>query len=119
LEETEHKSVAFDLFREVTKDWSALFRYKVRVHAMAASLPLILWNWTAIALLLMEADGVRRWTARWRIYRKMLGRRGLLRRSLGGLLHWFMPGFHPWNRDNRASMVEQRSKIDRQYGAAA
>jgi predicted metal-dependent hydrolase len=77
LEETEHKSVAFDLFREVTKDWSALIRYKVRVHAMAASLPLILWNWTAIALLLMEADGVSRWTARWRIYRQMLGRRGL------------------------------------------
>lgn len=111
LEEAEHKGVAFDVFQRVGTKWSGAMRYHVRAINMVMATALFLWNWSTIALWLMERDGVTGVSARIRLYGAWFGRRGLLRRSLGGYLQWFRPGFHPWDHDNRLLIAEYRAKF--------
>jgi hypothetical protein len=108
MEEAEHKGVAYDLFLSVSKSWSPWQRYRARLISMALAMHMFFWNWSAIALWLMERRGVTGLSARWRLLKAWFGSRGLLRRSAGGFLSWFKPGFHPWDHDNRALIASWR-----------
>ena len=57
MEETEHKAVAYDVFLEVTKDWSPLKRYFIRCRAMALVTYMFTRNITRYAARLLETDG--------------------------------------------------------------
>jgi hypothetical protein len=111
MEEAEHKGVAFDLFATVSRKWSGWNRYRARAISMVLATHMFLWNWSTVALWLLERQGVTGFSARWRLYRVWFGPRGLLRRSLGGYFAWFRPGFHPWDHDNRALIAQWRSRF--------
>jgi uncharacterized protein len=108
MEEAEHKGVAYDLFLKVSEKWTPKQRYRARAISMALAAHMFFWNWSKIALWLMERRGVTGLDARWRLLKVWFGRKGLMRRSMGGFFAWFKPGFHPWNHDNRALIDQWR-----------
>ena len=111
MEETEHKAVAFDVFNEVTKQWSAGRRYRFRARVMVLVSMHFAVNITRYAVALLVADGMGRWAARWRVLRFLFGKPGLFRRLGPRYRAWFHPSFHPWDHDNRAKLQQWR----RQY----
>ena len=100
IEETEHKAVAYDVYREVVgDDWRAYLR---RVLVM---LVVTVGFWSDVARFhfrLVRADGgagdFRGW---WRLFRFQWITPGGMRRIWRLWLEYFRPGFHPWQLDNR------------------
>lgn len=111
MEEAEHKGVAYDLFQTVSEKWTPSQRYRARAISMIMATRMFLWNWSAIALWLMERRGVTGLSARWRLLKVWFGARGLIRRSIGGYFAWFQTGFHPWDHDNSALIEKWRSEF--------
>jgi len=109
MEETEHKAVAFDVFREISRDWTPLQRYSVRARVMVISTLLFTTNITRFAAKLLMADGVGPWAAHLRVLGYLFGRPGLFRRGWRAYWDWYRPGFHPWDHDNRATLDAWRS----------
>ena len=100
-EEIEHKGVAYDTWLHATRDWPALMRWKVKAKVMLLVTRNFLVDRTAGALELMRQDGVAGVGA-WRILLWHLWvRPGMFRKIAGAWLKFFMPGFHPWNVDDR------------------
>lgn len=112
MEEAEHKGVAYDLFLKVSEKWSPSQRYRARAISMIMATRMFLWNWSSIALWLMERRGVTGLDARWRLLKVWFGRKGLMRRSIGGYFAWFKAGFHPWDHDNRALIEKWRGAFE-------
>ena len=54
MEETEHKAVAFDVFREVTQHWPPLRRYAARVLTMAFVTVLFVYTVTRFSVALLR-----------------------------------------------------------------
>ena len=102
MEETEHKAVAFDVFRHISRDWTPRQRYRVRVQAMVATTIFFNLNIIRYASMLLAADGMNRWAARARVVGYLFGKPGLFRRSWSAYADWYSPDFHPWHHDNRA-----------------
>ena len=101
MEETEHKAVCFDVFRQISGHWTPLQRYIVRTRAMIISTVLFTLNITRFASMLLQADGVPAWRARLSALNYLFGRPGLFRKSWRSYWDWFRPSFHPWDHDNR------------------
>ncbi|MGH8447430.1 MAG: metal-dependent hydrolase [Solimonas sp.] len=101
LEETEHKAVAYDVWRAVMPRslGSYLIRTTTLVFASALFWPLVLtfmWRLTrADAQARAERGGWRH------TFYCMLVSPGPLRRCAGDWFDYFKPGFHPWMHDNR------------------
>jgi hypothetical protein len=104
MEETEHKAVAFDVFQVVTKDWPGWRRYMARVHAMALVSLRFTMHLTYYASLLLAADGMSRRRATFNVLWYLFGKPAFFRKGLRGYWHWYKPGFHPWDHDNRAML---------------
>ena len=51
---------------------------------------------------LLRQDGLTGWKWRLKLAHYLLVKPGFLRRIIPGWLAYFMPGFHPWNEDDRA-----------------
>ena len=102
IEEIEHKGVAYDTWLHATRDWSRWRRWKLKSMMML----IVSWHFwgkrIAGMLHLLEQDGITGWTARRRVAWFMLGRPGVLRRLALPWATFFLPGFHPWNEDDRA-----------------
>ena len=100
IEETEHKAVAYDVYREVMGDgWGAYLR-RARVMLL-----ITIGFWTDVVryhLRLVHADGALAdldgW---WRLFRFHWVNPGGMRRVWRLWLEYFRPGFHPWQHDNR------------------
>jgi len=112
MEETEHKGVCFDVFRQISQDWSPLRRYMVRTRAMVISTVLFTLNITRFAAMLLEADGVPAWRARLKALNYLFGKPGLFRKSWRAYWDWFRPGFHPWDHDNRDLLETWRPRFE-------
>jgi predicted metal-dependent hydrolase len=67
------------------------------------------------ALDFLAQDGITGWRARARLMWYVFGYPGVLRRIFPAWLAYFMPGFHPWNRDDRALIA----KYAGEFGEAA
>lgn len=111
LEETEHKAVAFDVFQKLSRKWTRFRRYSARARAMAIATTMFLWNQSTYALMLMKADGIKGWSARWKLYNYLYGYPGIFRRVALAYFDWYRPGFHPWAHDTRALVEEWRPKF--------
>jgi predicted metal-dependent hydrolase len=100
-EEIEHKGVAYDTWLFATRDWTRWKRWKVKAKVMLYVTRNFLVDRTGGALELMRQDGVtglKAWvTLLWYLWVKP----GMFRKIAGAWLKFFMPGFHPWNEDNR------------------
>lgn len=99
IEETEHKSVAFDVLKAIT---SPPAFYAIRVFSLFATT----LSFNAILLLhirtLLKTDGLQ-WSPRaWgRILHYMWVFPGAWRVCFPAWMAWLKPGFHPWQNDNR------------------
>lgn len=119
VEETEHKSVAFDLWQRAATSWSRWRRWSIRARAMALISFMFHWNATSYALMMLKADGISGFTARRRLYGYLWGRGGQLRRVFGAYCDWFRPGFHPWDHDNRELLTEYQAMFAEPYANRA
>jgi predicted metal-dependent hydrolase len=100
-EEIEHKGVAYDTWLWATRDWSRWKRWKVKAKVMLYVTRNFLVDRMTGALELMRQDGVTGPRA-WRLLLWYLWvRPGMFRKIAGAWLKFFMPGFHPWNEDDR------------------
>ena len=101
VEEIEHKGVAYDTWLFATRDWPRFKRWKVKERVMLYVTRNFLVDRTAGALELMRQDGVAGPKAWWLLMTYLWARPGMFRKIAGAWLKFFMPGFHPWNEDDR------------------
>ena len=101
VEEIEHKGVAYDTWLHATRHWPRSKRWKVKAKVMLYVTRNFVVDRTAGALDLMRQDGVtglRAWSLLlWYLW----GRPGMFRKIAGAWVKFFLPGFHPWNEDDR------------------
>lgn len=101
VEEIEHKGVAYDTWLHATRDWSRWKRWKVKAKVMLLISSHFFPDRIRGALDLLDQDGIRGPAAKARLLRYVLLRPGMFRKILGAWLAFFLPGFHPWNDDDR------------------
>ena len=101
VEEIEHKGVAYDTWLHATRHWTRWKRWKVKARVMLYITRNFLVDRTAGSLELMRQDGVTGLRA-WALLLSYLWLRpGMFRKIAGAWLKFFIPGFHPWNEDDR------------------
>lgn len=101
VEEIEHKAVAFDTWRAATAGWPRWRRWKVKALLMLLTTRNFLTLRYQGAVALLAQDGITGWRAHLGLLRYAFGRPGLVRRVVPHWIAYFLPGFHPWNRDDR------------------
>jgi predicted metal-dependent hydrolase len=102
VEEIEHKGVAYDTWLHATRDWSRWKRWKLKSLLMLAITRRFVRNRFQDASELLAQDGITGRKAKARLVWYLVGRPGILRRVFPEWCGYFLPGFHPWNRDDRA-----------------
>jgi uncharacterized protein len=108
LEETEHKSVAYDVWLYVAgRGAVAYFRRSLGLIS-ATSIFALLAAPTFLRALARDgklADG-KGWAL---LLKHMFGQYGFMRKLVVPWLSYFRPSFHPWDHDNRArlSLVDE------------
>lgn len=118
MEETEHKAVAYDVFLEVTREWSPLQRYLRRTISMAIISFFFTRNITKFASMMLEADGYTPKEAERAVKRFLWKKPGLFSSGWRTYLAWYRPGFHPWDQDNRALVAGWKSELEAQLAHA-
>jgi predicted metal-dependent hydrolase len=101
VEEIEHKGVAFDTWLHATRHWSRWKRWKTKSLAMLVISRRFVAHRSRDALDLMAQDGITGWRAKARLAWYLVGYPGILRRVFPLWCAFFLPGFHPWNHDDR------------------
>ncbi len=114
LEEIEHKGVAYDTWMHATRGMSRRKRYRIKVLTML----LVTYNFWRHriegTLDLMAQDGVMGWRAKAALAKYLLVSPGIVRRMIPAWFGYFLPGFHPWNHDDRALI----QRVESDYAAA-
>jgi hypothetical protein len=122
-EEIEHKGVAYDTWLHATREWSEWKRWKVKTKVMLLTSRNFVVDRTAGAIELMRQDGVIGAKAWAKLLWYLWVYPGMFRKIAGAWLRYFLPGFHPWNEDDRhllrayeagaAAMPEPMRKVRR------
>ena len=115
VEEIEHKGVAYDTWLHATREWSRWKRWKVKSLLMLVITKRFVKHRFRDASELLAQDGITGWRAKAALAWYLVGKPGILRRVLPAWCAYFLPGFHPWNRDDRALI----GRYDSEYAAAA
>ena len=100
-EEIEHKGVAYDTWLHETRDWSRWKRWTVKSVFMARISVGFAKNRAKGMLDLLWQDGISGPRALAGLARYALLSPGPFRRTIGTWFQFFLPGFHPWNIDDR------------------
>jgi predicted metal-dependent hydrolase len=101
LEEIEHKGVAYDTWLHATRQWPRFKRWKLKARVMLLVTRNFVVDRTAGALDLMRQDGVSGLRAWGMLLSYLWVRPGVFRKIAGAWFKFFLPGFHPWNEDDR------------------
>ncbi|MCW3848272.1 metal-dependent hydrolase [Sphingomonas sp. LB-2] len=118
IEELEHKGVAYDTWLHATKDWSKWRRWKLK-SLMMLLVTVNFWKKrVAGAAELLRQDGITRW-GRARVWWYLIASPGLLRKIFFPWVAYFLPGFHPWNHDDRHLIGKAESDYQAAVLAAA
>lgn len=100
VEETEHKSVSFDVF--VDASGGGLRSYRLRTSGMlmaiALGFPILIGNQ---AFLLYRDKQLLNLRSATHMLKVLFFRPGILSKVLAGVFPYFSPTFHPWDDDNR------------------
>jgi predicted metal-dependent hydrolase len=102
VEEIEHKGVAYDTYLHATREWSRFRRWKLKAIMMLVITRHFVAHRIRDTLDLLAQDGIGGIAAKWRVGMYLFGRPGVLRRLIPAWIAYFLPGFHPWNHDDRA-----------------
>lgn len=107
IEETEHKAVAFDLYKDVEDDYIKRVGIFLRV---TLALGVFMSNYTYQFLRQDQLHHSPRVLARglW----KMWGVRGMFTRVIPAYLDYLRPGFHPWDVDNSALIAKYKARME-------
>lgn len=109
-EEIEHKGVAYDTWMHATKDWSRWKRWKVKsIMMLLVSRTFWTKRWEG-TLDLLAQDGITGARAKARLAWYLIGTPGPLRRLFPAWVAYFLPGFHPWNHDDRKLIGKYESE---------
>ena len=100
-EEIEHKGVAYDTWLHATRHWQRGKRWKVKAKVMMLVTRNFIIDRTFGALELLRQDGVAGPQAWARLIWYMWIRPGMMRKIFSAWAKYFLPGFHPWNEDDR------------------
>ncbi|PTU33258.1 metal-dependent hydrolase [Stenotrophobium rhamnosiphilum] len=105
LEETEHKAVAFDVYRAVRKP--SLKNYITRSSGLLIATVIFLGFAHAYQRELVNADKtIGKWDGMGNYLRFMFAKGGFVRDMAGPWFDYLKPGFHPWDHDNRHFLAE-------------
>jgi len=102
VEEVEHKGVAYDTWLAVTAKWPRLKRWKLKSMMMLLVTRNFVQHRTEGALELLRQDGLTGRKVWWKLVWRMWGSPGIFRHVAAAWFKFFLPGFHPWNEDDRA-----------------
>lgn len=100
-EEVEHKGVAYDTWLHATKDWSPMKRWLTQSVFMVRISLGFAKNRSKGIFDLLRQDGISGPRAWFGFAHYALVRPAPFRRTLGPWFQFFLPGFHPWNKDDR------------------
>ena len=111
IEEIEHKAVAYDTWLHATRDWSRWKRWRVKSLLMLLVTTNFLTHRINDALGLLAQDGITGSAAKRRLIGFLLWQPGVLRRIFPSWLAYFLPGFHPWNTDDRSLIAQAEREL--------
>jgi uncharacterized protein len=111
IEEIEHKAVAFDTLLAVTQHVSAYKRWKLRSLVMIQASNQFLKGRIRNMGHFFDQDGINKPTTWLRAFYYLLIYPGLLREIFPAWLAYFRPGFHPWQKDDRALLAKNEAKL--------
>ena len=100
-EEIEHKGVAYDTWLHATRNWPRKKRWEVKAKVMLFVTRNFVVDRTAGAMELMRQDGVTGFKAWSGLIWYLWIRPGMFRKIGVAWFKFFLPGFHPWNEDDR------------------
>ncbi|MGQ0660933.1 metal-dependent hydrolase [Sphingosinicella sp.] len=112
IEEIEHKGVAYDTWLHATKAWPRRLRWKVKAKVMLFVTRNFIVDRSRGTLELLRQDGITGPKAWARMLWFAWVRPGMLRKIFGAWLAFFLPGFHPWNHDDRALIARAESEYE-------
>ena len=114
IEEIEHKGVAYDTWRHATRDWTRGKRWRVKT-VMMLLVTREFWRKRFLGMLfLLKQDGISGPRAWGRVLWYWFGAPGVVRKLVPAWAAFFLPGFHPWNHDDRALIA----LVDSEYADA-
>ncbi|MDP8912413.1 MAG: metal-dependent hydrolase [Pseudomonadota bacterium] len=111
IEEIEHKGVAYDTWLHATRYWPRFKRWRVKAKVMLLVTRNFLVDRTAGSIELLRQDGVTGPRAWARLFWFAFVRPGIMRKVLRAWASFFMPGFHPWNHDDRALIAAEEKRL--------
>jgi hypothetical protein len=117
IEEIEHKGVAYDTWLHATKEWPRFTRWKVKSKVMLLVTRNFIIDRTMGTLELLRQDGITGPKAWARLFWFAWVRPGMFRKVFGAWLSFFMPGFHPWNHDDRGLIAKAEQSLPHGYAA--
>lgn len=109
VEEIEHKGLVFDVWTYATRDWSPWRRYSTRAVVAYKITRKYFGNRIRDALGLLAQDGITGRRAKWLLYKHLWLSPGMMRRMFFDWARILLPGFHPWDHDNRALIARYDS----------
>ena len=110
-EEIEHKGVAYDTFLHATRDWTRLRRYRLKSLMMLLVTFNFLRNRWNDTLELLAQDGLTGFKVKAKLAWYLVGTPGVLRKIFPAWVSYFLPGFHPWQHDDRALIAKAESEF--------
>ncbi|MEP7222738.1 MAG: metal-dependent hydrolase [Novosphingobium sp.] len=110
-EEVEHKGVAYDTWLHATRHWPRSKRWRLKAVMMLVVSKNFISHRVIDTLDLLAQDGLTGWKIKAQVAWYLLGNPGILRRIFPAWLAYFMPGFHPWNHDNRALIAKADARL--------
>jgi predicted metal-dependent hydrolase len=102
IEEIEHKGVAYDTWLHATRDWTRWKRWKVKSLMMVLVSKNFWTNRYKGMIHILAQDGITGWRAHRGTLWFLFGKPGAIRTLFFPWAAFFLPGFHPWNHDDRA-----------------
>jgi len=111
IEEIEHKGVAYDTWLHATRDWPRFRRWSVKARVMLYVTRNFVVDRTHGALELLRQDGITGAKAWARLMWHVWVRPGMFRKIMGAWFAFFMPGFHPWNEDDRGLIASAEKAL--------
>ncbi len=108
IEETEHKAVAFDVYRQAYGSGLLAYLRRILVFFIASThfwFMVVTSHW-----LLVKHDGRRSdWRGWLNLLKVLFVTPGAMRKTFLPWLSYFRPGFHPWQHDNRQHVEQWKS----------
>jgi predicted metal-dependent hydrolase len=100
LEETEHKAVAFDVYRTVMGKNIGAYALRTSTLVFATSIFFAIC-YTYYFQIIKKSNEHKNMKGWWTAFKHQWLKPGVLRASVPAWLDYFKPGFHPWDHNNR------------------